>query len=259
MQDEIMPIEQEARTQGWVPLDEFRGPEEHWTDAETFVKRGYEINPILRKHNKELKSELEKVKLDAKEAIDAAKEFREYQKTEFEKKRKTLETELAQLRAQRKDAISSGDGDTVDAIEQQMELVKDEVASIKEPVEKPVVAPPAQVDATLQRWLDKNDWYGVEEEVTELTNTIAASLRKKNPGIVGQDFLDALDERLIERGLKKVKTVTQSVEGNSGRRAAAPSKKSYANLPADAKAACDKFVKQKLMTQEEYVQAYDFD
>jgi len=260
MSGEIEAIEQEARAQGWVSKEEFHGPEEHWTDAETFVKRGNEINPILRKHNKELKSELEKVKLDAKEAIEAAKEFREYQKTEFEKKRKTLEAELAQLRAQRKDAISSGDGDTVDAIEQQMELVKEEAASIKEPEEKKPANTPPPIDATLQSWLDKNDWYGVDEEVTEITNTLAASIRRKNPNIVGQDFLDALDERLIDRGIKKGKPVAvQSVEGNTGRRVASTSKKSYANLPADAKAACDKFVKQKLMTQEEYVEAYDFD
>jgi ribosomal protein L29 len=260
MSEENGTVEQEARTQGWVPLDEFRGPEEHWTDAETFVKRGYEINPILRKHNKELKAELEKVRLDAKEAIEAAKEFREYQKTEFEKKRKTLETDLADLRSQRKDAISSGDGDTVDAIEQKIESVKQEVASIKTPTEPEVNTPPPPVDATLQGWLDKNDWYGVDEEVTELTNTLAASIRRKNPQLVGQEFLTALDARLVERGIKEEKKATApTVEGGSGRGPTTTSKKSYANLPADAKAACDKFVKQKLMTQEEYVQAYDFE
>lgn len=261
MSEENVSVEQEARTQGWVPLEEFRGPEEHWTDAETFVKRGYEINPILRKNNKELKAEIERVKLDAKEAIEAAKEFREYQKTEFEKKRKTLEAELAALRSQRKDAISSGDGDTVDAIEQQIESVKEEAASIKEPVETKTNTP-APIDTTLQNWLDSNEWYGVDEEVTELTNTLAASIRKKNPSIVGQEFLDALDARLIDRGIKEgkeKKVVAPSVEGNSGRRPGPASKKSYANLPPDAKAACDKYVKQKLMTQEEYVQAYDFD
>jgi len=36
-------------------------------------------------------------------------------------------------------------------------------------------------------------------------------------------------------------------------------KKSYGNLPPEAKAACDKFVKQGLMTKEAYVAEYDWE
>jgi hypothetical protein len=35
--------------------------------------------------------------------------------------------------------------------------------------------------------------------------------------------------------------------------------KSYANLPADAKATCDRFVKKGLMTKEAYVDAYEWE
>jgi len=35
--------------------------------------------------------------------------------------------------------------------------------------------------------------------------------------------------------------------------------KSYENLPADAKAACDRFVKNQGMKQEDYVASYDWD
>ena len=36
-------------------------------------------------------------------------------------------------------------------------------------------------------------------------------------------------------------------------------KKSYENLPSEAKAACDKFVKQGLMTREEYVKEFEWE
>ena len=42
--------QKEARLFGWVPNEEFRGSEDDWVDAEVFVKRGKEINPILRKN-----------------------------------------------------------------------------------------------------------------------------------------------------------------------------------------------------------------
>jgi len=48
----------EAKRQGWVPEEEFNGPEGKWVDAETFVKKGKEINALLRKDNEFLKREV---------------------------------------------------------------------------------------------------------------------------------------------------------------------------------------------------------
>jgi hypothetical protein len=52
-------IIREAREDGWRPKEEFNGREEDWIDAETFVRRGKEINPLLRKNNEKLKRELD--------------------------------------------------------------------------------------------------------------------------------------------------------------------------------------------------------
>ena len=48
------PVEQEARTLGWVPAEEFKGDPNRWVDAETFVERGHTVMPILRKNNERL-------------------------------------------------------------------------------------------------------------------------------------------------------------------------------------------------------------
>ena len=48
--EQQIQVEKEARTLGWVPQSEYRDGD-HFVDAETFVKRGKEINPILRKNN----------------------------------------------------------------------------------------------------------------------------------------------------------------------------------------------------------------
>ncbi|CAB4183418.1 hypothetical protein UFOVP1078_64, partial [uncultured Caudovirales phage] len=58
---------QEAVSQGWVSKDKYRGDEKDWVDAETFVKRGREILPILRKNNENLLKELNQTKENLKE------------------------------------------------------------------------------------------------------------------------------------------------------------------------------------------------
>ena len=58
------------------------------------------------------------------------------------------------------------------------------------------------------------------------------------------------------------KTAFNPMEGSTNgtaRPSVSSGKKSYNNLPSDAKSACDKFVKQGLMTKEQYVAEYSWD
>ena len=58
-------------------------------------------------------------------------------------------------------------------------------------------------------------------------------------------------------GKQKVNNPIDVGTGSTSR--PAKGKKSYESLPAEAKAACDKFVKQGLMTREEYVKEFDWE
>ena len=262
-------IEQDARVFGWVPKEEFRGAEETWVDAETFVKRGKEINPILRANNERLKKEMaterEKHDREMNELKKSAEEFKQFQKDTFERKQKELETELSDLKSQRKEAIRDGDADLVVELEDRIEEVKEEKAK---KVEAPVVAEaPKQeevkLDPALSDWMESNKtWFGPDIEATEIANGIGASIRRQFPGLHGKAFLDKLDEKLKQRVPELYKNQNQErspVEGSSSRGAPQSGKKSYDNLPAEAKAACDKFVKQGLFkSKQEYVDLYDW-
>lgn len=260
-------IEQEARGQGWVPLEEFRDDESKWVDADTFVKRGREINPILRKNNESLRKELDKAKKDAKEAIEAAKEFREYQKERFDEKVRSYEAQIEELKRAKKDAISQGDGDRAVAIDDTIDALREEKQSLKKP-EAPRQAEEAQELAPeLEAWIERNSWYGKDNEdsyeATEIANGIAAAIRKANPTLVGQAFLDKLDARLADRNIgstKKREVSSSQVEGgSSGTNRPRSTKKGYEQLPGEAKAACDRFVRAGLLTKEEYLASYEWD
>jgi len=265
---ETPEYESEARAQGWVAKEEFRGSENDWVDAETFVRRGKEIMPILRKNNEKLLKELNEAKKAAEEARQAAREFREFQKDQFERKAKDLESQLEQLKVAKRDAITQGDGDRVLAIEDAMDELKDQRLEAKEELkaaeEKAKEVPQVTADPFLNEWMDKNDWFGKDSRMTGVANGLGIEIRKENPGLQGKAFLDKLDQDLAETfpdkfGKKRAPNPMEGSPNGTARPTASSGKKSYNALPPEAKAACDRFVKQGLMTKEQYVAEYSWE
>jgi len=262
-------VRHEAESQGWVPKDRFRGNEQDWVDADTFVKRGREILPILRKNNENLMKDLNSTKEQLKEFRQAAEEFKTFQRDAYERKASDYEKRIQEIKDSRAQAISDGDGQKVNALDDALDEAKEnfkeakqavkDVISTKEPEEAPT-----SIDPNLQVWLDRNTWFGQDKRMTSMVNGIGESLRLEFPGLKGQPFLDKLDEVLQEEfpgkfGGAKKSPGSSRVESGSGRMSrSGGGSQSYDNLPADAKAACDRFVKQKLMTREQYVSDFDW-
>ena len=265
---EASQFESEARAQGWVAAEEFRGSESDWVDAETFVRRGKEIMPILRKNNEKLLKELGEARKIAEEARESAKEFREYQKQQFEKKTKDLEGQLEQLKQAKRDAITQGDGDRAIAIDDAMDDLKEQRLEAKEDLkaaeEKAKEVPQFTQDPILNNWMEKNDWFGKDSRMTNIANGVGVTLRQEDPNLAGQAFLDKLDAELQEMfpekfGKKRTPNPMEGSPNGTARPSVSSGKKTYNNLPPEAKAACDKFVKQGLMTKEAYVAEYDWE
>ena len=264
-------VRHEAESQGWVPKERFRGNENDWVDAETFVKRGREILPILRKNNENLIKDLNQTKEQLKEFREAAEEFKRFQRESYERKATDYERRIQEIKDSRAQAITDGDGQKVNALDDALDEAKEsfreakqavkDVVSTKEPVATETAA---TIDPSLQLWLDRNNWFGEDRRMTSIANGIGESLRLEFPGLKGQPFLDKLDEVLAEEfpnkfGVSKKNVSASRVESGSGRQSRSGSNaQSYDNLPPTAKDACDRFVKQKLMTREQYVQDYDW-
>ena len=252
--------EAEASAQGWAPKESFHGAEEDFVDAKTFVQRGEQILPVLRKNNEKLLARLAKAEAAADEARTAAKEFREYQKDQYEKKVEQYETQLADLKKAKREALSQGDGDRAVDLDDAIDTVKEAQQDAKAEIEKAEKAalPAPQVDPALTSWLEKNDWFGQDKNRTAIANGVGEGVRAEWPHLTGQAFLDKLDEELESIKPKKQQN-HNPVEGRSETRPTGGGKKqSYDNLPSDAKSACDKFVKQGLLTREQYVSEFDW-
>jgi hypothetical protein len=260
--------QKEARLFGWVPKEEFRGSEDDWVDAEVFVKRGKEINPILRKNNELLMKKLDEKAKEIDSIKASVEEFKKFQKESFERKTAEYEVQIAQLKSQKREAIAEGNGDLVVDIDDQIDSLKEAQREAKEAAKaKPEPEQPAQVsipdDPELQGWLNKNTWFGNDIEMTELANTLGSSVRKQFPHLTSRAFLEKLDDKIREYMPNKFlgnKAKGSAVDSSgSVRGSGSSSKKSYDNLPDDAKQACDRFIKNGwIKSKQEYVDSYDW-
>ena len=242
-------IEQEARSMGWVPQEEFRGDTAKWVDASTFVERGHTIMPILRKNNERLEGTVRQQQAEIakmRELLNNGQEaIQELQKVHSEATKAAVEKAVRDLKAELKAARADGDIDRELEIREGLdELQEQQKALTKEPAKPQVPQSSQQGQDTLhpdfKPWIEENKWFGVDQRKTMRAMGIAQELRadEQYDKLEGRAFFDkvleVMEERAGNRPPSKVsegRTSASSASGGSG--------KSFNDLPADAKTKCD--------------------
>ena len=158
-----------AREKGWRPKEEFDGDDDSWVDAQEFVKR----QPLFDK----IKSQSKKMKELEKTVESLAKH---YQITMKQAKDKAL----AELRAERVEAIELGEVAKVEEIDQRISDVK----KVPEPV-APSNVLPAEVEAFVE---EQKDWFNKNQEMTDFAVAYNEALLKKNPGELEKSLSETL-------------------------------------------------------------------
>ena len=113
---ERTPMEQKAMEMGWRPKDEFHGDEDDFIDAKEFVRR----QPLFEKieaQNKQIKN--------VTKALETFKQH--YTKVE----QAAVERALTMLKTQRKEALSDGDGDRFELLDDEIKKVEVKVLEIE--------------------------------------------------------------------------------------------------------------------------------
>lgn len=240
-------VEQRARDMGWVPQDQFR-QKDKWVDAETFVRRGEEITPILKANNRKLEEQLAAARGEvqrlaqmfqaSQESITELQTFHEQNLTT------SLANQKKQLLAQLADARE--EGDVVREVE-----IQDELAELRErptKVEKKVAPQtpqqPAQpqVDPAIAEWQKQNTWFGVDPRRTQKAIGVANLISADMPELSGHEFTAELSRRLANDGMPTQSKVGGGrPSGQSGGMGGGGS--GYDSLPPDARDACDRQAK----------------
>ncbi len=135
--------EQRAMDLGWKPKDKFEGSEDEWRSAKDFIERGEMIGKI-RAQQKQLTN------------VEAALKHIAAQNSEQFKR--GYETKVAELKAQKRQALADGDLVAAEDIADKIEATQIEGRAAIAAAAVPAKQMP-QVDPDHEPWVKANPWY----------------------------------------------------------------------------------------------------
>lgn len=233
---EVDSYELQAREQGWKPKEEYEGDPEKWRPAKEFVERG------------ELFGKIDTMGKELKETRKALKMLQEHHS-------KVKETEykraVDELKALQKKHLEEGNSD---GYLEATELLTDLKAEQKA---RSVVAEnqPVGPDPRFIAWTEKNAWYSKDAEMRKYADVVGLGYANSNPGLDPEDVLKYVESevkaRFKEKFVNPNRTKPSSVEGGS--QTAGKTKATF-ELTEDERKVMNTFVRQNLMTKEEYIE-----
>ena len=270
-------VEARAKRMGHKSKEEFHGDPNRWIDAETFVQRAEEQLPLAVSNLKRLNEKLEeqerkRAEQDRRlaEMTSTFKEFSEFHKTSIKRaEQESYEKARTELKEAQRQAVAEGDTDKFEQIDQKLEALETKKPSIVEEPQRrePVQQQQAGPSQPYMDWQARNTWYGKDEAMTIVANVASKAVAERFPHLIDspQIFVE-YDKELRRLMPDKFSNPRQSESGSvsngsgsvpsGGPASGSPRKRSFNDLPADAKAQCAKFEKDGLLTREQYIKDY---
>lgn len=234
-------IVQQATEMGWRDLPEYHGDPEKWVDAETFVKKGEVVLPIMKENNKKLQAKLATTQAEVQRLAGLVQgsqaSMEELKKLHQDNLKREIEKTKKELLAGMKEARGEGD------VEREFELRTsyDDLNKQAEELAKAPPAPPTkpQIDPEFAAWVEETPWWEKDKRKTAFAVTIAQEM-KNDPqyaGVTGRKFLNLVSKE-VEETFGSTRRESRVEEGGAGGSRA--SSGSYATLSSEAKAVCER-------------------
>jgi hypothetical protein len=227
-------MELKALDMGWRPKDQFNGSEDDFIDAKEFVRRQPLFDKIAHQ-SRELK--------EVKSAVDALKtHYTAVRETEYKRA-------LQALKQQRKDALSVGDGDRFEQIDDEIKLVETQVEQLKE-VASPQVS--NEPHPQFVHWVNANPWYNSTKYMREYADEVGRDLhaRGMQPDAVLKEVEKAVRKEFPQKFSNPNKESAPNVE--SGARGQA-TKSGSVELTEQERSIMNTLVRSGTITKEKYL------
>jgi len=247
-------LEARARRQGWRPKDEYRGPPGRWRSAEEFLAHGENEWPVLRERLKKadereakLMAELEEQRKKVTEVSEVLVEMRDIQTRQIEAEiaRRKREAEVQMQRA-----VETSDLPSYHQAKTELDQVEASRPQPRQRTEAPPPSPPPPqpqdtIDPAIKVWTAENAWFERDPVLKAYAIDVDSDLMRRFPGMATSDRLDEVRRQTVGKFPEKFASPRRAqaapVTGSSPP-APRPKGKTYEDLPADAKASCDRFV-----------------
>lgn len=261
-------VELTARRMGWKPKEEYKGDASNWAEPEAFIANRWDNLEAMRKTVIAMNKRFDTQGNELKEVKETLTDFKKFY-TGVEQR--AIAKARSDLITKRDVAVASADTAGFAAaqaeIDQLEKEVKVTVAERKEEAGEKTAAETTRAaapDPAISSWMADNPWFNADEELHGAAQGIDRKLMKDHPGMAIADRLGLVTERIKQRFPDKFGNPRREAAASVGEPGGAPAqrssnKRSYENLPPEAKKACDRFVKQKVLTREEYVKNYEWE
>ena len=177
---EYSDIELRALDMGWRPKEEFQGSEDDFIDAKEFVRR----KPLFEK----IEGQSKQIKAVTK-ALEALKVH--YTRVEQAAVEKAINT----MKQQRKVALSDGDGEQFELIDDEIKKAESQLAQIEQVKNAPLVEE-ENVHPEWKAFTDRNPWYTSTGYMKTFADQIGSELAAQ--GIAPAEVL-----RQVEQAVRK--------------------------------------------------------
>lgn len=245
--------EARARRMGWAPQDEWRGDPERWKTAEEFLAFAEDTPAVLRERLEKYDRKLSE--FDG-EKDNLTRQISMLTKRLKEQDQRGYERAMSELKKQKRAAVEAGDMEAFSTFEEQEEELRKEAAeATKDPEPEDKKAPPPEV----KEWTEKTTWWNKDAEMTKSAEGFSQGFYASNPDGTVKDMLAYVDERIRRAYPEKFENPNRRTapKTNGPGTSARGGKKTFADLPPDARKACQEFVEDGIFaTKEEYVADY---
>jgi hypothetical protein len=234
-----VPVEDQAREMGWKPLDDYQGDRSKWVNAEIFVAR----KPLFEK----IEADKRAHKRETDELRTAVRELAEHNKRVEDAAYKRA---IAELKAQKKDAMA--EGDTIRALEI-TDKIEEVHANRPAPVQQTAPQPSGPPPEVFQQWTKRNDWYEKDPALREEADTIGFALAAR--GINDPEtVLKEVESKIKKMYPEKFERVVAPNGGESPRGGQTRSTGSF-TLSPDEERIMNRFIKTSggTLTREAYI------
>jgi hypothetical protein len=238
-------VQAEAEKMGWIPPTRYKGDAERFVDADTFMERGETVLPIVKKQlakereqTASLSGKVNELAAALNKANTAIAEIEERHTVATQK---AVERARSELKAQLANASSSGDHEAVAEITEQMTLLNSAETKAEVKKEEVKVEQQFQPHPEFVEWMGENPWFSKDKKRTALALATASEMRDTGDTRLGRTFFDAVVDEMEKEyptrsKVDKVESARNGSDEGAGR--GARGGKTFASLPADAKAAC---------------------
>jgi len=203
--------------------------------------------------------------------------FVKFHEETIARKDSELKEAIAALRVQRSEAQYQGEHDQVVAIEDRIELLKDQQKELKAPVMQEAAKPATTATASgpdmnnpvLLEWIeDGNQWFQDEPKLRDYAIVVGEQLLSNGETVRGREFLDKITEAMRREFPRRFKTAASgdglanaaTGSGNNGGGGAGKPGSAYGkterDLPPEDQALMKQFIAAGWTTKEKFLASY---